>query len=32
MKEVMSARFSAADRQAVAEIVRQTKKDLPANF
>jgi hypothetical protein len=30
--EVMSARFSEADRRAVIEILRETKKDLPEGF
>lgn len=30
--EVLSAKYSSADRQAVIEILRDTKKDLPAQF
>jgi hypothetical protein len=30
--EVLSARFSPADRQSIVEILRETKKDLPAQF
>jgi hypothetical protein len=32
MLEVLSSRFSSADRQAVIEILRATKKDLPREF
>ena len=32
MLEALSSRFSRADRQAVIEILRATKKDLPREF
>ena len=32
MLDVLSSRFSSADRQAVIEILRETKKDLPQEF
>jgi hypothetical protein len=32
MLQVMSMRFDAADRRAVIEILRETKKDLPEGF
>jgi hypothetical protein len=32
MGQVMSSRLSSADRQAVSEILRETKKDLPENL
>jgi hypothetical protein len=30
--EVLSAKYSSTDRQAVVEVLRDTKKDLPAQF
>jgi hypothetical protein len=32
MRQVMSTRMAAADRQAIIEILRETKKDLPDTF